>query len=67
MPSLPAKSLDAACAEIYRRWCRFLPESEALAEAQAFRERCLALAAEGYLTAPELDATFEIADAMVSA
>jgi hypothetical protein len=68
MPAIPAKSLDAACAEIYQRWCRFIPESEASAEAQAFRERCLALAAEGHLTERELDATLEIVgDVMVSA
>jgi hypothetical protein len=53
-------ALDRACAEIFRNWRRFKPESEARAEADAFRRRCEAMAALNHLTEAELDATLEI-------
>ncbi len=54
------KALDGACAVVFRSWLRFVPEAEARAQADAFRRRCAAIAADGHLTEAELDATLEI-------
>ena len=56
----PATAIDEACGDIYRRWLRFVPEDQALAEAERFRRRFNTLAAEGRLTEAELDATMEL-------
>lgn len=53
-------AVNKTCAEIFKRWCRFLPEHEAREQADQFRERCESLAAEGYLTDGELGATLAI-------
>lgn len=63
--AVPAQALDHACKAIYARWLRFVPEPEALEQAQAFRQRCEALAAQDNLTEQELDQTLAIvADSM---
>jgi hypothetical protein len=65
---IPETALDRACAEIFARWARFVPENEAREQAEAFRARCETLATAGHLTEPELDATLElVADAMAAA
>lgn len=67
MTSIPAEALDRACAEIFARRRRYLPDAEAQAEADDFRRRCLWLAGEGKLTQDELDETLAIvADAMAA-
>lgn len=67
MPSLSERALDDACALIFRRWRRFLPETEALDQAASFRQRCRVIA-ETLPTEAEFDATLAvIADAMVAA
>lgn len=62
---LARAAVNAACAEIYRHWRRFVPEDQARAEVKRFRGRFKALAVDGYLTEAELDGTLEIiADCM---
>ena len=58
--SITPQALDRACAEIFLRWCGFVPEAEAQRQADAFRARCLHLGQSGALTEAELDATLAL-------
>jgi hypothetical protein len=62
------RMLDAACAEIFARWQKFVPDDQAFAQAEAFRRRFGALAIRQVLSEIELDAMLDmVADAMAAA
>ncbi len=56
---IEAPAIERARAEVYKRWKRFVPHAEALAEADNFARRARAIAGEAHLTSDELEAVLD--------